>query len=267
MTSESIADKWREDLKERGYEHHISKKREYNKLKIFTRFWKTVLKTTKINPNTENLKIFEFGCGGCKHLIPFALKGVSCVGLDCSKEVLERSKNYISEVSKFSEKTLDIKLIYKDFLKYNDSKEEFDLVFHVGALEHFLDDKERMYALKKMFDLTKPGGYVVSAVPNGVHILRNKMRKFNLGGYGIPEIDYSPELIYKEMKECGGENIKVLPYNLFLYVLFDRSNPIFYPIKKLFYYSTQIIPLSLLPKSFSYKHTGLLIGIAKKPEK
>ena len=74
----------------------------------------------------------------------------------------------------------------------------------------FLDDKERINVLKKMFLMTKKNGYIVSIVPSGMHVFRKKMKEFNLGGYIIPEIDYTDVLMFKEMKMCGGEEIVIL---------------------------------------------------------
>ncbi len=262
--SKSVAEKWCELLKEQGYEHHISKKRDCRKVKRFSRVWKTIFRNIELDKVSKgNLSVFEVGCGGGIQILAFALNDWECVGLDCSREVLERAKNYINETGKICGQKLDIKLICKDFLEFNPS-EKFDLVFNVGVIEHCLDDNERMIFLKKMFELVKPGGYIISIVPNGIHPLRVKMRKFGLGGYIIPEIDYNPALVEQEFKKCGGRDIKILPYSLFGYFLLERKNFIFYLIKKSLYYIFQLTFVSILPLNFSYRHAATLIGIAKK---
>ena len=196
-------------------------------------------------------------------MVPFALNNWQCTGIDCSKEVLERAANFIKEVSLICRQDISIELIEGDFLTYQSGeKERFDLVYQVGVLEHFLDDKERLNFQKKMFELTKPGGYVISIVPNGIQPLRKEMREKGLGGYNISEMDYSPEIFKKELKECGSVNIDILGHNIFNYIFLKEGKFKFF--KKIFYLAWQIIPLSILPKKFVYRHSHVLIGIAKK---
>lgn len=259
----NVAEKWVEVLKRDGYEEHIYKKSECRKMKKFSRVWRRIFRCINLNPYGRNdLSIFEVGCGGCKHLVQFALNGWKCVGIDCSEEVLKRAKNYIREISRICRNKLDIELIYGDFLNYIPIEEKFDIVFHVGVLEHFLNLKERMIALKKMFDLTKPGGYVISIVPNGIHPLRKEMKEKGLGGYFIPEIDYTPELLFREMKEFGRRDIHIFGHNIFSYLLLKKSR--WFLFKKIIYLIWQIIPISLLPSKFIFRKAGTLIAIAKK---
>ena len=262
-----VADKWRTAWKKSGFEFSVSGKRGCKKLGKFPRAWKRIFKEIKTNPFSRNdLNIFEVGCGGGNQLIMFALNGWKCVGLDCSKEVLERAKNYIQEASVICKNNLDVTFICEDFLNYapaNDLK--FDIVFHVGVLEHFLDESERLIFLKKMFGLAKPEGYVVSIVPSGVHPLRQKMRQLKLGGYDIPEIDYDAFLIEKEFKQCGAKEMKIFPHNILGYFLIDNKNLIISTFKRLVYYFFQIMPPFAMPPGFASKHASTLIGIAKKP--
>src|SRR3989338_8019869 len=44
-------------------------------------------------------------------------------------------------------------------------KDEFDVVYTAGVLEH-LDDTQAEKLLREMTSATKPGGYVVVAIPN-----------------------------------------------------------------------------------------------------
>jgi 2-polyprenyl-3-methyl-5-hydroxy-6-metoxy-1,4-benzoquinol methylase len=255
----SIAEKWQQALENEGYEHHISVSGQCKKLKRFSRLWRRIFKVININPyNRDTLSVFEVGYGGVAHLIQFALNNWKCVGIDCSGEVLKRAQNYIKEVSVICQNALDINLVLGDFLNY-DSRERFDIVFHVGVLEHFLDEEERLLALEKMFKLTKPGGYTISVIPSGIHPMREKMKKFNLGGYKIPEIDYTPSLITEELQKCGGKEIIVLSHNILGYFLM-KSN--FIP--KIIYYFFQLMPAWFLSAKFKYKHAGTFIGIAKK---
>ena len=157
-------------LKEKGYETQLTKN-TCKKIHKLSRLWKTILKHTK--QNTNGLNVFEFGCGGAKHLVPLTSNGSKCTGLDCSKEVLDRAKDYLNNIYKKCNIKLDITFICKDFLKYT-PKNKFDLVFHNEVLEHFIKDNERMDALKKMFELTEKGDWIISVVPSGIHPNRKK---------------------------------------------------------------------------------------------
>src|SRR4029453_3360544 len=97
---------------------------------------------------------------------------------------------------------LPIELVEGDFLTFS-ATGAYDLVFNVGVVEHFLDPQERRQAVRRMFDLARPGGYVVSVVPSGAHPLRARMRAEGLGGYCVPEIDYTAQSLEAEMREAG----------------------------------------------------------------
>jgi len=139
------------------------------------------------------------------------------------------------------------------------------VVFHSGVIEHFLSDSERITFLENMFVLAKPGGYVISIVPSGTHPLRARMKSEKLGGYGIPEVDYNPENMREEFVKCGGGDIKILPHNIFGYILSDNSAGLRKILQKALFYFFQLLPISLLPQKFAVRHAGTLIGIARKP--
>ena len=262
----NVGQEWRKALEKEGYGHAALKKDDCPKLKKFSRIWKRALGIIQLDASSfQNRSVFEFGCGGGKHLIPFALNGFRCVGIDVSPEVLDRARQYIQEVSSLCGAELPIELISGDFLEYQAPGGLYDLVFHVGVIEHFLDDEERQRTLQKMFALAKPGGYVVSMVPSGMHPIRQKMKKLGLGGYGIAEIDYTPEIMAREFKACGSADYMALPHNVFGYLLIDDAKGLVKLGQKLLYYVVQIIPPRFLPYDFAVRHASTLIGIAKKP--
>lgn len=264
MSNQSVAEKWRDALKNAGYEHGNLSKNELEKLGKFSRVWRRIFKFTDLKINSK-IGVFEAGCGGAKHLVPFALRGVRCVGLDFSPEVLKRAEHFVSEAGKLYGRKINLTLIEGDFLNYKSAdSDSYDLVFHSGVIEHFLEDVDRLNFLKNMFSLAKSGGYVVSIVPSGTHPIREKMKRLKLGGYGIPEIDYTPALMKSEFSRLAACDIKILPHNLFGYLLIDDLRGARKIIGRLFFYFFQIIPVSLLPYNFAVRHAGTLIGIAKK---
>ncbi len=256
-----VGERWKKAYIDGDYEFHVNKKNNCDKYKKTSRVWKKIFSLIGIK-NGQGKQAFEVGCGESKQCIILAFNSWQCTGIDVSMCALERAKNYIDEILKFCKKKLEIKLICQDFFDYKISK-CFDLVFHVGVLEHFLDDRERLLALKKMFDLTRPGGHVVSIVPSGIHPLREKSKKFGLGGYSIPEIDYNPVIMRLEFEKCGGKDIVVLPHNMFGYLLIDNATTFKKIINKLIYYFFQLIPISFYPRDFAFRHAYSLIGIAK----
>lgn len=263
----TVADKWRVALKETGYDHSVSSARACRKLGHWPRAWRRIFQYVHPSKAGE-LSAFEFGCGGGKHLVTLGLNGWRCVGLDCSEEVLARAKAFIQGVSQRANRPLEIELTCRDFLEYEldgETAGRYDLVFQFGAMEHFLEDTERRLACGKMFGLAKPGGYVVSAVPNGAHPMRQKMRALGLGGYLIPEIDYTCESLKAELLESGGREAVVLPHNLFGYITIDHHGVVMRSLRKFLYYLWQLVPIAWLPHRFSCQHAYWLIGIARKP--
>lgn len=263
-SNKTIAEQWREELKNEGYEHHIRSEYDLKRLKSFSRTWRRIFSYIQMDYKCGKHKsIFEFGCGGGNQLAPFFVHGWKCVGIDCSADVLSRAENYFKEIKKNINSPGDISFICDDFLLYK-SIGQYDIVFHFGAVEHFLNDEERESVIKKMFALTKKGGYVVSVVPSGVQPLRQKFKSGGLAGYHIPEIDYSPRSMKGELEKCGGKNVVTCGHNIMGYLLSDNKNRIYTILYKLIYLFFQLIPTDLLPKYFSDKHGMSIIGIAQK---
>lgn len=264
QSSKSVAEQWENVLKSEGYEHSIKTKSECGRVKKFSRVWRRILKYIPEEiKSDENRRVFEFGCGGGKHLVQFLLNGWEAAGIDSSPEVLKRAENYLNQVKGICECRKEFNLILGDFLDYK-NHDRHDVVFNSGVIEHFLNDAEREKALRKMFDIAKEGGYVISIVPAGTHPIRRKMKEKCLGGYGIPEIDYTPEFMENEMRQCGGKNISVLSHNIMGYRLIDDKKGISRTINLFLYYIFQIIPVVFLPKSFAERHAMTFIGIAQK---
>jgi 2-polyprenyl-3-methyl-5-hydroxy-6-metoxy-1,4-benzoquinol methylase len=259
-----VSQRWVQELRNEGYEYRVSGRKDCRQLDL-SRVWRRIFKTTQLSPS-KKLRVLEVGCGGGLQLAKLAALGCECVGIDVSKEVLARAENYFGEIHAVCGQELAIKLLLGDFHDFNRTElgGGFDLVFNFGVIEHILDDTARLAFLKKKYELTKDGGYILSMVPNGCHPLRSKMRSMNLGGYNIPEIDYDQHLMAEEFKAIGARQIRVLPHNLCIYLLIEKKNPCFDWLKKLIYLGMQVIPWAFLPQNFCYRHAGSLIGIGRK---
>jgi len=254
-----VGQQWRAALEGGAYERRLQNHQEFLKLRKLSRTWRHILGRIQLPPAAS---IFEVGCGGGNQLIPLALHGFKCVGIDCSEAVLSRFQLFLSDVERFAGRRLDLELIHGDFLSYQ-SESQYDCVFNVGVIEHFLEDRDRAVFLENKVRLCKPGGYIVSVVPNGQHPLRERMRREGLGGYRIPEIDYSPEVMEREMTQAGLTEVIVIPHNFFGYLLMDsQCARLKRAINWLTYACAQILP-RLRVRTF-YRHAGTLICIARR---
>jgi len=145
----NVSQKWVEELRDEGYEHHISDVKDCRQLKL-SRVWKRIFKETQL-PKSGKLRILEVGCGGGLQLAKLAAMGCECIGIDISREVLARAENYFREIHGVCGQELDIKLIAADFSDVGQTELGgcFDLVFNFGVIEHILDDAARLRFLKK----------------------------------------------------------------------------------------------------------------------
>lgn len=253
-----VTERWRQELAHGGYARRLTSRRDFLRIRRFSRTWRCILGITKHKPGTSFL---EFGCGGGDQLIPLALNGYKCVGIDCSPHVLGKFRALLGDVEIYTRKPLEIELISGDFFSYS-SDRRYDCVFSFGVIEHFLDERERAAAIEKKFALCKAGGYVVSVVPNGQHPLRERMRKEGLGGYVVPEIDYDAHMLASEMRRAGAVNVSVVPNNLFGYLLVDsNASTLRQTLNRYLYYGAQLIPRVIVQRA--YRHAGSLVCIAR----
>ncbi|MFC1539556.1 class I SAM-dependent methyltransferase [Candidatus Latescibacterota bacterium] len=258
-----VIELWENALKEKTYKPPAIGRWSRKNFEYLSRSWRRILKHTGIK-RTDNIRALEFGSGEGHKLIPLYIKGWDCVGIDCSEDATHRAKQYLIGVDKYFSDTGNIELKTMDFLKYEPPGDLFDITFQFGVLEHFLDETERKKYLIKMFDCTRPGGFVVSWVPNGCHFYREKQREKKLGGYNIPEIDYTEEKIRSELEEFGCSSIVVLPYDLFGYL---NIIPASIPLKvffKMIYLFFQLPVFQFLPKKLLLTHSYSFLAIAQK---
>lgn len=209
----SVADVWREALRSAGYEDRATEAGDLARWRKLPRVWRRILHSIEAR---GPLDFFEAGSGGGKNLVHLALHNHRCTGIDCSDDVLDRCRLLMADVEALTGEPLGITTIAGDFLNF-ESGNRFDVVFNFGVVEHFLDDEERNLFVSKMCALCRPGGWVVSVVPNGIHPLRQRMRSEGIGGYVVPEIDYSPALLTEELRRHGCDEVKVFPHNLLSY--------------------------------------------------
>lgn len=257
----NASEAWKQELSKLGaYEHHCNSFAELRSLKKVGRVWKRIFRVTGIKPPA---RLFELGCGGGRYLASLALLGFDVHGIDVSGDVAGRAKNYLKEVNAFQPISASVEVA--DIFSYEASHETYDMCFHFGVIEHFLDDAERRLVWGKLKDLTKPGGYIVSVFPNGQHFMRSMVRKNRLAGYNVPEIDYSCQLHEQEFNGAGLHSVKVLTHSYFSFLSHHPSELISKLVYPPFFVGSNIlIPMIPLPGQITEKWAQTLIAIGQK---
>ncbi|OYE02382.1 class I SAM-dependent methyltransferase [Nostoc sp. 'Peltigera membranacea cyanobiont' 232] len=250
---------WKQELDHEGYEHHCYSAEDLRKIKRLGRVWQKILQITQL---TSPDRLFELGCGGGIHLSKLALNGFEVHGIDVSNGVVARAQNYLEEVSKFQPIKASVEVA--NIFDYQ-SSESYDMCFHVGVIEHFLELSQRQQIWDKLYSLTKPGGWIVSVVPCGKHFMRKMIRDKGIGGYNIPEIDYSCASHRKEFEHIGLTSIHTLSHNYFSFLAAHPSrliSQILYPL--LFIGGNILMPHIPLSESVKERCAASLIVIGKK---
>ena len=257
-----MAQRWVDALEKEKWHDEIRNAADYARYTQMPRWWKRVYDLARL-PSSG--KILEVGCGSGAQLIPLAARGFQTTGIDVSLDALERFQKILAGLNKFRSEPLPVALQNGDFAQMQPVP-EFAIVFSFGVIEHFLNHRERLEFLRQKFRWTAPGGGCISCVPNGQHPLRQKMREENLGGYNIPEIDYSIATLNQDMLEAGFVNVRVVPLDLFAYrlVLTPRQTLTWwlYRTLNLFF---KLVPHRLLPINFRERLAYILVSVAEKP--
>lgn len=257
----NASEAWKQELSLPGrYELHCSSAQDVQRLKRLGSVWKRILHVTGIQPTAQ---LFELGCGGGIHLAQLALNGFQVHGIDVSDAVTTRAQTFLDEIRQFQpiEATTEV----ADIFNYP-SEVTYDMCFHFGVVEHFLEVSERQQIWGTLYTLTKPGGWMVSVVPCGQHFMRAMVREHGLAGYNIPEIDYSCASHHAEFEELGLQSIKTLPHNFFAFLSAHPSTIIskwLYPA--CFILGNTLIPLTPLPDSIKQQWAQTLIVVGQKP--
>src|SRR5205807_10107490 len=89
------ASAWQTELEGGGYEHHANSDHDLRRLYKLSRSLRLALRATGVRPTA---RVLEVGCGGGAQLVPLALNGFECTGVDCSPAVLERFHAFAAEV-------------------------------------------------------------------------------------------------------------------------------------------------------------------------
>jgi SAM-dependent methyltransferase len=250
---------WIDQLAAGGYNQVCRSRRDYLWWKRYRRSWRRIF--SKI-PYEELNRVLEIGVGGGAQLMPFALNGRWCCGLDVSAAGIKGAFAFKSSLEQFHHSELKVKLIIGDWLSPHVNEPvgyDYDLVFNAGVIEHYLDQEKRLEFLRKKLRHLRPGGWFVSIVPAGTHPLRSEQRKYGWGGYNVPEIDYDPLLLRAEAEAVGGTVIAVLPHRHFGYLPTRPSGSLEHLVRTLPVFISALPGMAQLIPS-RYATTLVLIG-------
>lgn len=258
----NISNKWVKALENDAYEHHCYSQQDLVRIKKLGRIWKEIIKRTSIKPPQT---IFELGCGGGKHLAAMALNGFQVHGIDVSPQVVGRCKNYLNEVSQYAATPITATVENADIFEYK-ATTQYDLTYHFGVIEHFLELSDRRIVWQKLYELTKSGGWMISVVPNGSHFWREYIRQNNLCGYNIAEIDYSVRMHEQEFLDTKLEDVTAIPWNYFGFLEGIVQGQFNKGLAKVFHLSSNLLmPLVPLPNTTKEKFAHALLVLGRKP--
>jgi 2-polyprenyl-3-methyl-5-hydroxy-6-metoxy-1,4-benzoquinol methylase len=121
----------------------------------FRRFFSEVF----ADRETSGARLLEAGCGSSSWLPYFATEfGFVVTGIDYSPSGCERARANLSLHNTAGE------IVCADFFKPpEDMRNVFDVVFSAGVVEHFTDTAA---CLKSLATFLKPGGLIVTSIPN-----------------------------------------------------------------------------------------------------
>ena len=263
MTS-GPAEAWIQALAEGGYDHFCRTPDEFRRVRRLGQAWRRIMRTTRLSsPATA----FEIGCGGGVHLATLAANGFHVSGIDVSPAVADRARRYLSEVAAFGNGEISVDITTGDFFETNGISQA-DLVYHFGVVEHYLDPGQRQEFWRRAVEIAKPGGYVVSVVPCGRHLMRKAMREKELLGYrhALAEFDYSCEIHRTEFQAAGLRDVVLLPH-AYLFFLSAFPSP---PVRKMVFpaayaLANTVLPLIPFPEATAERLAHTLIAVGRKP--
>jgi len=110
-------------------------------------------------PAISGLSILEAGCGTGRISLRLARAGASVALVDLSTVALEISRGFFARASRTP------RLVRGDIMRLPFGEATFDAVWSAGVLEHF-SAEERQQVLREMARVCRPGGSVITIVPN-----------------------------------------------------------------------------------------------------
>ncbi|MEO8208931.1 MAG: class I SAM-dependent methyltransferase [bacterium] len=193
--------------------------------KVLHKFYLDIFKDNE----TKGKLLLEIGCGNSVFMSYFAKEfGFKVAGLDYSELGCEQSKRILQRDG------LKGEIYYSDFFSPPTKLlSKFDVVCSFGVVEHF-DDTSRVLEIFSRF--LKPGGILITSVPNLVGVTGFLQKKMNKPVYDI-HVAMNKTNLEKAIEQA---HLKLLKSKYFLSVSFavtlegKKGKIPFYSFKKFF---------------------------------
>jgi SAM-dependent methyltransferase len=144
--------------------------------------------------------VLEAGCGLAYSSFALAREGYDVVGLDISTVLVQRLIELKALVEAETKRPLRMRFVCGNIFDLPVAGQQYELVFNHGVVEHFLNRKERMRALRALAASVSDGGRLLVAVPN----LLNPIFRAALPRHGVPQMACLPtEALAAEMEAAG----------------------------------------------------------------
>lgn len=264
-TIEGTAAVWQDALRTGGYELTLRTQRDIRRIGRMARTWRQVVRITGIKPPST---VLEVGTGGGQQLLPFALKGYQCTGIDCSPEVIDRFRNTLTGLAALG-RPVEVRTEVSVFPHF-DPHQAYDMVIHCGLTHQILDSAARVAFHRRCLELCATTGAVAAVVSSGVHPRTKEVGAphgfdsttvTGLVGASAENASISPTDLRDELRAAGASKVVVYPVNLLGYRVVDPSaGRVRRDIEKLSHLSAQLIPR--LPWEPLLKRSMAFVAIA-----
>lgn len=145
----------------------------------------------------------EIGCGASVWVPALAAAGVQMSGIDYSSQGLKMVAEHLQHAGTSAE------LIEADLFDRGALGERaYDVVFSLGLLEHFDDP---VAVTRRFLELTKPGGHVLTVIPNFTGAWGRLQRWVDPAVYAVHRI-YTPQQMDELHFAAGLESVKGARY-------------------------------------------------------
>ncbi|MCB1624373.1 MAG: methyltransferase domain-containing protein [Pseudomonadales bacterium] len=210
--------------------------------------------------------VFELGCGGSPLLARGARFGWQVAGVDFSAPSLACLQRYLAQQQLPAGRFILGDIFTADVASFAESA---DMIVSAGFLEHFENPTP---ILKKWSAVLRPGGLVVSAIPNLLGINAKVFAKYDVP-FWRQHVAFDPAALDRMHVDAGLQIARQAAYvgRYDIHMLVPWKNiarrfphPQLYRFFKLATYFGIGVPLSKLPLSPSKRFSPYVLGVYKK---
>lgn len=256
MKMKYVPETWKKSVGENIQFYRVNKGKFYWWRVIHSPLIKTLKKYITLH---KDMRILEAGCGSGKISISLGIISGARVYLAdfvwsvlyAARLNLKDAEKYFCPVSSF--------FIRCDIFSPPFKENSFDLITNDGVIEHWLDRKERIMVLRKLYELLKNDGFIAIFVPNDSPLM-NFWRKTKYPGLnlGVPQIEYTEEMLREELIAAGFKDVHIDGIDPWASI---SIWPNYFVLRVISFIFKNLIPL---PRNLRIKYGFSLLGIGRK---